>query len=337
MPIVFAVHLGKGVVRQVNGGVLVEHVDGGQPATFADFKVVKIMRRSDFHRARPFFGVGIVVRHNRDKSPDNRQHNIFPDKVFIAFIVGVNRHAGIAQHGFGARGRDSNMPASVFQRIIKVPHMAIGFALLDFQIRDGRQQTGVPIHQTLIFVNQLLLIKRDENLQHGLRQTFIHGEAFAAPIARRAEAAQLTGNGRTAFFFPLPHTLEEFFAPHFAATFIALLGQLPLDNHLGGDARMVRAGLPQHIAPAHAFKAAQNILQRIVQRMAHMQAARHIGRRNNDGIRLGLRVLGEHATGFEAALIFPRLIEAGFNRGRVKSFIEFVIVSHNQSRAVTCS
>jgi hypothetical protein len=45
--------------------------------------------------------------------------------------------------------------------------------------------------------------------------------------------------------------------------------------------------------------------------------------------------LDEHATGFEAALIFPRLIEAAFNRGRVKSFIKFVIVSHNQSRAVT--
>ena len=313
--------------------MLVEHVNRGQPAALADFKVIKVMRRCDFHRTRPFFRVGIFIRHNRDKPPDNRQYDIFTNKVFVALIVRMHGNAGIAQHGFGARGGDGNVTTPIFQRIIEMPKVAIGLALLDFEVGNRRQQARVPINEAFVFVNQPLLIQCHENLEHGFGQAFIHSEALTAPIATCAEAAQLAGNGRAAFFFPLPNALKKFLAAHFAAAFIALLGQLPLNHHLRRNAGMVCARLPQHIAPTHALKTAQYILQRIVQRMAHMQAARHIGRRNDNGVRLSFR----HATGFETALVFPRLVKAGFDCRRVKGFVELATVSHYLSRAVTCS
>ena len=65
------------------------------------------------------------------------------------------------------------------------------------------------------------------------------------------------------------------------------LHQLPLDHHLGGDAGMVGARLPQHVAPAHALEADENVLNGVVEGMPHMERARHIGRRNDDGVGLG--------------------------------------------------
>ena len=47
---------------------------------------------------------------------------------------------------------------------------------------------------------------------------------------------------------PLPDALEELLAPHLAAAGLLALHQLPLDHHLRGDAGMVGARLPQHVA-----------------------------------------------------------------------------------------
>ncbi|MER8595675.1 hypothetical protein NKH33_29700 [Mesorhizobium sp. M1182] len=47
-----------------------------------------------------------------------------------------------------------------------------------------------------------------------------------------------------------------------------LLHKLALDHHLRGDAGVIHAGLPQHVLAAHALEAHQNVLQRVVERMA---------------------------------------------------------------------
>ena len=58
---------------------------------------------------------------------------------------------------------------------------------------------------------------------------------------------------------------------------------------------VVVAGLPEHRKPAHPVPADEQILDRRVQRVSHVQAAGHVRRRNRDherlalGIRLGLR------------------------------------------------
>ena len=61
---------------------------------------------------------------------------------------------------------------------------------------------------------------------------------------------------------------------------------------------MIGAHLPQRVMPAHTVPADQDILQRVVKRMAHMQAARYIGRRDHDGkclcARLGIRARRAH-------------------------------------------
>ena len=88
--------------------------------------------------------------------------------------------------------------------------------------------------------------------------------------------------------------------------------ELALHHHLGGDAGVIGARLPQRVAPAHALEADQNVLQREGERVAHVQAAGHVGRRHHDGVGLGVRAL----TRRKRAVALPPLVMAGFDRSR---------------------
>ena len=81
------------------------------------------------------------------------------------------------------------------------------------------------------------------------------------------------------------------------------LHQLALDDHLRGDAGMVHARLPQHVLAAHALEADQDVLQRVVERVAHVQRAGDVRRRDDDGE--GLGVLRRAGAGAESVGLFP--------------------------------
>jgi hypothetical protein len=62
----------------------------------------------------------------------------------------------------------------------------------------------------------------------------------------------------------------------------ALLLQLALDHDLGGDAGVVGAGHPQRVVAAHAVVARQRVHDGLVERVAHVQRAGDVGRRQLD-------------------------------------------------------
>src|SRR5205823_6383372 len=156
---------------------------------------------------------------------------------------------------------------------------------------------------------QALLVELDEDLDDGARQALIHGEALARPVAGGSEPAKLSRNNITRVLLPRPHSLEECRAAHAAPVGVVLLLEKTLHHHLRRDPGMIGARLPQDIPAAHALEADEDILDRDVERMAHMQRARHIGRRYHDAERLSLGP----ATRLEIAARLPRRIEAGFH------------------------
>jgi len=79
---------------------------------------------------------------------------------------------------------------------------------------------------------------------------------------------------------------------------------------------MIHANNPQRILALHPLVADDDILQRIVQRMADMQRSGDIGRRVYDGKRFAVIALGT-----KQPLAFPMLIPARFDGGRVEIFI----------------
>ena len=239
----------------------------------------------------------------------------------------MHRDRGIAEHGLGPRGRDHDEGRGIVRteglaldRIAQIPEAALDLDLLHFEIGDRGQQLRVPVDQPLVLVDQPFAVQLDEHLHDRARQALVHGEALARPVAGRAEPLQLVDDDAAALGLPLPDPLEEFGAAHVAAARLLPFHQLPLDHHLGRDAGVIGAGLPQHVAAAHPLEAAEDVLQRVVERVAHVQRARHVRRRDHDGEGLGVPPLG--AAGLERAALLPDAGHAAFDIGGLVVFFD---------------
>ena len=301
-----------GIVFQVEVALGIEHVDQRQIVPLADLEIVEIVRRRDLHRARALLRVGVFVGDDRNAPADQRQDRMPADQMLQPLVVGMHGDRDVAQHGLRPRRRYHDEFAGVmFDRIFDVPELALGLDLLHFEIGDRGLQLRIPIDQPLVLVDQALAIERDEDLHHRARQALVHGEALARPVAGGAEPLELADDGAAGFRLPFPHPLDEGLAAQSRGSGSCALHELALDHRLGGDAGMVGARLPQHVAAAHALEAAQDVLQRIVQRMAHVQRAGDIGRRDDDAIGLGLGAL--RPSGTEGAGRLPGRVNAGFD------------------------
>ena len=196
--------------------------------------------------------------------------------------------------------------------------LPVDLEAFDFEVADGGLEFGVPIDQAAVAVDEALLVEGDEDFADGGVEAFVHSEAFAGPIERGAEGAKLVGDGAAGFGFPLPDALEEAVAAHLLAGFVAFGGEEAFDDHLGGDAGVVGAGLPEGVAALHAAPADEDVLQRHGQGVAHVEAAGDVGRRDHDGV--GRR--GGGRVGAECVGLFPPGVEGGFDRRVIEAFAE---------------
>ena len=138
----------------------------------------------------------------------------------------------------------------------------------------------IPIDQTLAAVDQSFVVHFHEDFDHrivkiwaifmaGARVTLraCHGEGCAVPIAGGAQAFELVYNCPARLLFPLPDFFQKLLAAQSHAARFAPVCQLPLNDHLRGNARMVCPGLPKGVKAAHPVPAHQDILQSIVEGM----------------------------------------------------------------------
>ena len=319
-PVEAAVSLGRIVV---DPGVGVEDVDHLQPVALADLEIVEIVGRGDLDRAAALLRVGIVVGHDRQAPPDQGQDRVPADQVAVALVLRMDGDGGVAQHGLRPGRRHDDIPALfALDRIAQMPEMAVDLALFDLEVGDRRVEFRVPVDQPLVAVDQPVLVELNEDAQHGARQALVHGEALARPVAGRAQPAQLLQDRAAGFLAPGPDLFDEgvaadcfgvaVFRRNAAVERDALLRQHPLDDHLGRDAGMVGAGLPQHVAALHPVKPDQDVLDRVVEGVADMEAAGDVRRRDHDGVGLaaGRRIGPESARRFPASVL-PALHRLG--------------------------
>ena len=73
-------------------------------------------------------------------------------------------------------------------------------------------------------------------------------------------------------------------------------------DHLCRDTCVIRASLPEGVIALHTVVADQGIHDRVLEGMAHMQAACDIWRGDHDAVR------GAFTTGGKVALVFPGLV-----------------------------
>ncbi len=173
-----------------------------------------------------------------------------------------------------------------------------------------------PVDDPVCPVDPAPLPQADEERHHRPDVLVVHREPLARVVERRAEAPVLAHDGAPRPLEPVPRPLDERLAADLL-TRRALGDELLLDDVLGRDAGMVVARLPQRVEAPHPVPPDEHVLHRAVQRMAHVELAGDVRRRDADDE----RVLAPAArAGAVEALRLPRLLPAPFDaRGVVQA------------------
>ena len=294
----------------VDARVLVQDGDHRQLVPEPRLVVVKVVGRRHLHHAGAERHVHqLRVRDDGDLAVHERQQDRLSDQPRVAFVVGVNRERGVAEEGLRPGCRHGQKAVCALHRVSDVPERALALLVLHLQVRERGVTRRAPIDELGGAVDEALLVQAHEDLLHRERGAFIEREPLAAPIERRAERIVLLLNPLAVPALPLPDALHELLASEVVPALLLRLLELPLHHHLGGDAGVVRARLPEDVVAAHPFPADEDVLNRRCQRMPDMQRARDVGRRKDDAERRFVRRL----LGTEAAVPHPLLIPAGFD------------------------
>ena len=121
------------------------------------------------------------------------------------------------------------------------------------------------------------------------------------PVAAAAHLLELAEDAGFVLVLPLPDALDQPLAAQVVPRLLFLLEQPPLDHRLRGDAGVIGAGHPERVEALHPLHADEDVLQRVVERVAEVQRAGHVRRRDDDRERRP-RVVG---LGVEIAALFP--------------------------------
>ena len=160
-----------------------------------------------------------------------------------------------------------------------MPEMTLLVFVLYFEIGQGSVTTGTPVDQAVGPVDKTIFIQPNKDFTHSRGEPFVHGKTLAPPITGSSQTFQLLNDLASGLFTPLPDPVDELFATD-CMTIKTFGSELSLNHILGCDAGVIGARHPEDLAATHSFPASQDILQRIVKSMPHMQHTGHVRRRN---------------------------------------------------------
>ena len=327
-------HAGEALAGRLrHHAVLADHDELLEPVRAADLEVVGVVSGRDLQRARAELRLHVRVGDDPQPAADERQDRGLADQPRVARVVGMHRDRGVGQHRLRPHRGDGDRAAARGHRVVDVVERVGDLALLDLEVGDRRARAGIPVDHPVVAVDQALVVEVDEDLEHRAHVALVEREALLVVDARGPEALELLEDDPAVLLAPAPDALDERLAADLLAR-AALAAQELLDLRLRGDPRVVGAERPARALPEHAVVADQAVLDRAVERVAHVQDAGHVGRRDRDRevlVRRPLRLGGEEA-GLEPALEDRRL---GLGRLPARAFLQ---VAHRagKSRPIGC-
>ena len=156
-------------------------------------------------------------------------------------------------------------------------------------------------------IDVAFVVEVDEDLDDAFGTLLVHRKRRAVPVARGTQTAQLLQDDASVLVGPSPCMLQEFVARE-VTLLDALLGKFLHHLGLGSYRGMVGAGNPQCVLALHAGTTNQDVLNGVVQHVAHVQHTRHVGWRDDDGV--GLTSIGFRG---EQLIVQPILIPFRFD------------------------
>ena len=265
--------------------IVVDDLNLFEVVALTHFKVVGVVSRRNLNSTSPEFLVDIFIGKQRNAAVHNRQNQGLAHDILITFIFRMYRYARITEHGFGSGRGDFHIAILALYLIAQMPEMTVFIFMFHFDIGNGRVAVRAPVGNARPLIDKALVIQAYEHFAHSRRAAFIHRETLAVPVTGRPQRTQLGHDAVAILFLPVPNAFEELFAAEFI-TVRSLFTQRSLNLGLRSDTGMVTARNPNGIVALHAAETNQNILQRIVKGMPHMQLPRDIWRRDNHAVRL---------------------------------------------------
>ena len=289
----------------VDGRVLVEHEDLLEVVALTHLEVVRVVARRNLNTAGAELHVNVLVTENRNLAVHDREDAGLADEVLVALVIRVDRNAGIAHEGLRTGGRNHQLAR-------------LGF-VLNLSVGQRSRAVRAPVDDAVALVDQALVVQVYEYLADRLGAALVHGKALAVPVAGGAELFELADNAAAELVLPRPDALKEFLAAEVVTGQALLLAEVLLYFDLGCDTGVVGARHQQCLVALHALSADEDILQGLVECVAHVQLAGNIRRRDNDGVRFLVRI----DLGVEEAGIDPELVQLVLDRFRVVGLRQF--------------
>ena len=304
-----AVHSVVGAAVFVDLAIIADAADDLQVVAQTHLKVVGVVGGGHLHSAGTKAQLHVIIRHDGDLPVHDGQDTGFAHQMLEPLVLRVHGHAGIAHHGLGPGGSHDEVTGAVRQGIADMPQVAGLVHILHLGVTQGRDAVGAPVDDAAALINEALVVQLTEGLPDGFGAALIHGKAGAAPVAGHAQLLLLLHDAAAVLLLPLPDPLEELFAAQVIAGLALLDTQLLLHLDLGGNAGVVRTGQPQRGIALHPLETGQDILEGRVQGVAHVELARDVGRRHDDGEGFFLGV----GVALEAAGLLPHLVDAALH------------------------
>ena len=257
----------------------------------ADLEVGWIVAGRDLERAGAELGLDAGVRDHRDRPLHVGDDHLLADRVPVALVVGMDGDRDVGEDRRRPHGRDRDRAGAVREGVAGVRERVVHVDVLDLEVGDRRLVERAPVDDPLGAIDPPPLPEVDEEAHHRLDVGVVHREALAAVVERGAEAAELAHDRPAGLLEVAPDPLDERLAAELLAR-RPLLRELLLDDVLGRDAGVVVARLPERVEAAHPVPADQDVLERAVQGMAHVQRTGHVRRRHADDERLVAALAG---------------------------------------------
>ena len=296
---------------RVDRAVGVEHVDDLEAVLLTELVVVGVVGRGDFEATGAELAVDVLVEDDRDAAAGHRHHRALAVEVGVPLVLRVDADGGVRQDGLRTRRGNGEPVVRALDLVAHVVKLGLLLGVKDLLVRDGGQGLGVPIDHAQAAVDVALGVQVEEGVDDAAGVMRVQREVGPFPVTAGAKFAKLLEYDAAVFAGPVPRVLEKGVAAE-VRLLDALVAQFA--DHLGFrcDGGVVGSRHPACVLSLHARPAHQHVLNRIVEHVAHVEHPGHIGRGNDDRIRLA--VIGHTA---ERLGVLPGLGPSVFDGGGV--------------------
>ena len=175
--------------------------------------------------------------------------------------------------------------------------------VLRFIVRNGGRAMRAPIHDALSTVDKVVVVPVGKRLANSASIVWIEREVLVIIVARAAHALDLIDDRVAVLFAPFPALVDKRIAANLKAG-DAFVSEFLVDLGLRGNTGVVGSEHPTRRSALHSGVPRAGVLNRVIERMAHVKNACDVRRWDDDSV----GVIGEIAlslAALEVACIFP--------------------------------